>query len=430
MHPAHPARPRRHAAVARFAVAIITGALAVALASAGPASAAFPGANGKLAYASQDAVSPNNWVMNADGFGRTYLTSSTEYETDPDFSPDGSRIAYTRGAAIWVMNADGTGQTYLTAGSGPAWSPDGGRIAFSRYRNGNWDVVVMNADGSGQTALTDHPRWDGSASWSPDGRRIAFASDRDGNLAVYVMQPDGSGQTNMRRKAGIDTGPDWSPDGSRIAFTSRRDGTGTTRRSDVFVMNADGSGQTNLTDANGEEWAASWSPDGSRIAYSATPLSNSEVFVMNADGSGQTNVTRLVDEDYGPDWQTVPAADLAVGMVAVAKANKPLTYTIRVQNDGPSNAGGVVVTDHLPANAQFVSASSSHGSCQTPPLGGTGSVRCELGFLPRDPGAAAEIRVKITVPRRSSVTNTATVTSATPDPDVADNTATVTTTVR
>jgi hypothetical protein len=88
----------------------------------------------------------------------------------------------------------------------------------------------------------------------------------------------------------------------------------------------------------------------------------------------------------------------------------------------------VVVTDHLAVNAQFVSASSSHGSCQTPPLGGTGAVSCDLGFLPR--GAAAEIKVKVTVPRRSSVSNTATVTSATPDPDVADNTATVTTTVR
>ena len=59
--------------------------------------AAFPGVNGKIAYASQDAVSSNIWVMNPDGSGRTYLAASLDQERDPAFSPDGSKIAYTRG---------------------------------------------------------------------------------------------------------------------------------------------------------------------------------------------------------------------------------------------------------------------------------------------------------------------------------------------
>ena len=73
---------------------------------------------------------------------------------------------------IYVMDADGTGQTRLTNNAGldgePDWSPDGTKIAFDNSRDG---IYVMNADGSGQTILTDNG---GYPSWSPDGTKIAF----------------------------------------------------------------------------------------------------------------------------------------------------------------------------------------------------------------------------------------------------------------
>ena len=69
----------------------------------------------------------------------------------------------------------------------PDWSPDGGRIAFSSYRDGNREIYVMNSDGSGVTRLTDRFLWStkwrrgtldyaDEPDWSPDGRRIAFRS--------------------------------------------------------------------------------------------------------------------------------------------------------------------------------------------------------------------------------------------------------------
>ena len=56
------------------------------------------------------------------------------------------------------MNADGTGQRNLTqspaADSNPTWSPDGSKLAFLSKRDGHWAIYVMNADGTGQRRLT------------------------------------------------------------------------------------------------------------------------------------------------------------------------------------------------------------------------------------------------------------------------------------
>jgi uncharacterized repeat protein (TIGR01451 family) len=198
-------------------------------------------------------------------------------------------------------------------------------------------------------------------------------------------------------------------------------------------MNADGSDQTNLTQHTGADQGPKWSPDGNKIAFSSWRDGNGEVYVMNADGSAQTNLIQLADEDAQPSWQTVPSADLALSLVAnptEAKAQKPLTYTIRVDNVGPSNAAGVVVTDDLPAEQRFVSATPSQGSCQTPPPGTNGTVTCNLGFLLRDHSTTAQVAVKVITPRKSSVSNTATVSASTPDPYAANNSATITTPVK
>jgi TolB protein len=234
--------------------------------------AAFPGANGKIAF--------------------------TSYR-------DGN-------AEIYVMNPDSTGQTNVTndpaSDQGAAWSPSGTKIAF--YRNSahplccNIDIYVMNADGSGQTNLTNNPAPDGSPAWSPDGTKIAFDSWRDGNRDIYVMNADGSGQTRLTNDPAQDSRPDWSPDGTKIAFYSYRD-----FNFEVYVMNADGSGQTRLTNNPATDFLPAWSPDGTKIAFSSFRDGNFEIYVMNADGTGQTRLTNNPAADETPAWQPLSTAD-------------------------------------------------------------------------------------------------------------------------
>jgi Tol biopolymer transport system component len=105
------------------------------------------------------------------GIGFDPQTGSREIFGCPIYSPDGSKIAFTRwGGAlkdasgdhseIWIMNADGTGAKRLTSGSYdwyPAWSPEGTKIAFER----GGKILIMNSDGSELTQVTEgmYPVW-------------------------------------------------------------------------------------------------------------------------------------------------------------------------------------------------------------------------------------------------------------------------------
>lgn len=214
------------------------------------------------------------YVMNADGSAERRLTHAIaggNGNSDPAWSPDGTRIAYTGddadGAAdIWAIAPDGTGATNLTYSPGvedysPAWSPDGTRIAFVRYTSGASQLWAMNADGSGQRRLTNGATSSQRPSWSPDGRSIAFdRTGADGLRHVWVVGADGAGPRALVSAPGESSWPVWSPDGSNIVFGHDPDGSmepsqdvGSARPPDasqpgaIYVIGLDGSDMHRLT---------------------------------------------------------------------------------------------------------------------------------------------------------------------------------------
>ena len=323
--------------------------------------ATFPGENGLIAFS----ASPDSQtvlgihVIKSDGTGQSRINAEDGYgrlSAVPAWSPDGSKIAFTRYDAssvsnINVMDYDGSNQIALT--NYPAdsyiynamgsWSPDGSKIVFTSNRiGGQSDIYIMNSGDGGQVQrLTTDIREDQYPDWSPDGSKILFESNRDGNFELYVINADGSGETRITRTTNEhEQLASWSPDGNKIAFQSGGPDSGP----DIYVMNAEGTGRRQLTSSGGEH--PTWSPEGDKIAFTI----GSEIYVMNAtDGANQVRLTGEYllhvnapnwgsqttlppsEQDISPPVLTVP--DDIIAQATTANGGTVVTYNVTAEDD-------------------------------------------------------------------------------------------------
>jgi WD40-like Beta Propeller Repeat len=280
---------------------------------ASSAHAAFPGANGRIAFQTNRDGNFEIYSMNADGTDQVNLTNSPATDDRrPAWSPDGRQLAFQRSVGtadpdVYVMGADGTSQLQIaTDGRAPAWSPDGRQIvALTRFGH----VFVMNADGSGRRII-----WDDSPDfldcgdspvWSPDGEEIAFTRYvfcGDGSDLVAV-RPDGSDLRFIASASPAqfvaDAQPDWSPGGGRLVYRHElnRDPDDELSNPVVRDIKRDGSDPRDISAC----CTAVWSPDGSKLAVDNPGSSvTRSIFVMNPDGSGATTIATNAGS---PDWQ-------------------------------------------------------------------------------------------------------------------------------
>ena len=169
-------------------------------------------------------------------------------------------------------------------------------------------------------------------------------------------------------------------------------------------------------------------PDGTVISNTVTVTSTTTDPVPGNNSATETTKVKNVP---------APSADLSVTKaddVDPVTAGNNLTYTLVVNNPGPSDAQSVLVSDPIPANTTFVSLAQNGGpafTCSTPAVGGTGTVTCNIATLPAGMSATFTLIVKVdaTTADGTLLSNTVTVTSSTADPVPGNNSATATTTV-
>ncbi len=254
-----------------------------------------------------------------------------DYETvaDPQVSPDGTQVVYTRrwvdtvkdrwNASLWIVGADGSRNRFLTEGSGAVWSPDGTRIAYvAEGQPKGAQIWVRWMDGAdAPTQVTRVARAPSSLRWSPDGRQIGFSmfvpketpwkidmptppegatwtkapavvdrlhyrQDREGYtepglIHLFVVPADGGTERDVTpgdwyvgaRFDGLtgSVGWDWSPDGRTIVVEGLDvpDPDRRYRDSDIFAVEVATGAKKRLT-PDGSWSNPRLSPDGTRIA--------------------------------------------------------------------------------------------------------------------------------------------------------------------
>ena len=289
-----------------------------------------------------------------------------EVATDPQISPDGSRVAYVRRSGdimidrmrptIWLIDARTGEQAPLVAGPGnhlsPTWSPDGRRLAYiSTAEGGTPQLYVRWIDSGESVRITGLPNAPSSIAWSPDGRQIAYVmlvpaegprlgrtpnrpegaiwaeplqqisavtyrADGEGLIRpgfrqLFVVPAEGGTPRQLSRGDFHHDGPiSWSRDGRSLYLSANRraDWEREPEQSDLYAVDAASGVMRRLTERAGPDGGPVVSPDGRTIAYvgydhRAHGYTQSRLYVMNADGSNPRALTAGLDRDVSaPAW--------------------------------------------------------------------------------------------------------------------------------
>jgi Tol biopolymer transport system component/DNA-binding winged helix-turn-helix (wHTH) protein len=303
--------------------------------------------DGKL-LAFSDRASPNEpassiFLLSLDSLEVRRLTSPLRSGGDfnPEFSPDGQRLAFNRGSpgvqSIYTVPVSGGEERRLISSAtytwGLAWTPDGHDIVFANAGwlandGGLWKITVRGSQperlpftqegiepsiranrlvyvrqmwnlniwrrklnsllsANPPDRLISSTRMESGPQFSPDGSKIAFESTRSGAYEVWMCRSDGSGLVQLTHYNSVTGTPRWAPDGQQIAFDSRPAG-----NSDIFVVDSKGGPPRKLTSEYSNEVVPSWSRDGRWIYYASDRTGSWELWKMPSTGGPAVQVTR------------------------------------------------------------------------------------------------------------------------------------------
>ena len=220
---------------------------------------------------------------------------------------------------FWMVDVKSGEAKQITEGndwndSDPQWSPDGKRIAFVSNRTGkefdedrNSDVWVINADGTGKlTKISDHLESDNQPRWSPDGKWIAFTGeiqDRD-HPKIYLAPANGGAPSTLAAN-GLDLIPgglEWSADGKSIYFE-----TGVKGETHLFRVDVPSKTVSQVTSGPRAVRNVDFNFGTGRMAYLANDFKSPDnLYVADLSGNNERKLTSL-NETL---WKQLKLADV------------------------------------------------------------------------------------------------------------------------
>ena len=287
--------------------------------------------NNTLVFVSTRDGNPEIYSVNANGTGAQRLTNSPATDEQPSRSVDGRTIVFSSqrdgNAEIYKMNADGSGLVRLTSDvaapdaprdTNPVFSPDGSKIVWQSTRAASVGgpainrLYIMDASGANQrpVAFADVNQAATGGSWNPDNSRLLglLVNANDANASDLALIAPGNGTAtpataNVLRAGLVANHPRYSPAGARIVLSN-----GTTAgQGRLQLLNADGSIIGDGPAGGTNQQGPSFNPEGTRLAWEASPVAGQgrQIYVgdVTAAGTQPAGVPITTQgENYDASW--------------------------------------------------------------------------------------------------------------------------------
>ncbi len=264
----------------------------------------------KICYVTKNENRFELQVADADGFNSDFILAHREPIISPQWSPDGTRIAYVsferRKPIVFVHNLlDGT-RTVLAnfegSNSAPSWTPDGKKLAIVLTKDGTSNLYLIAVDGSGLVRLTSNQAIDTEPNFSPDGKTILFTSDRAGSPQIYRIRADGQGEAERLTYEGTyNVTPRYSPDGKSFIFIHRNEGHFNVAMQEIA------SRQMQILTAGGLDQSPTFAPNGKMILYASEIKGRGILAAVSSDGRIKQRITAQSGDIREPAWGPLPS---------------------------------------------------------------------------------------------------------------------------
>ena len=247
-------------------------------------------------------------------------TKLVENAFNPDFSPDGKRIAFDASWAgprrLWAVDSLGHNPQQLTSDTSegishvrPRWSPDGRRIAFQNIERTKFDVRVFDLTNGKSVWVTRDAVQDLNPVWSPSGKFIYFSSLRGGGINVWrcAMSSDGtpaSAPQQLTNGAGQDVQIAISRDGKRLAFSILRQNADLWRLPVSPETGRPSGSPEEVIKTTREDSRGSWSPDGKMIAFNSDRTGEMNIWLHSFEDGQSRQLTKGAGGDFQANWST------------------------------------------------------------------------------------------------------------------------------